>query len=373
MRRIITALLGVLLPLFSMAQTLDDIGKIVVGVKVLPNATKETLANKEYLQNKLTNLAANAGFSSYGNNAFFITPSITINDTQVAEGGMKNIYVTTGEIYLNVQEGDSGTVFASTSYSFKGSGTSKEAAVKNGLQKISYGNLKPFFDEARTGILNYYAAMQDKIFANADMLCQNREYDAAIACLLSIPEELFEPYQKAYAKACEIYQERDAYVAEQIALEIRELNNEVLVKARSLMAAHDAVGTLEALWDYRIANTEQDEEYAQLVKAAEARITAEEQAILEKEKRDYEERRMKEEREYEDMRRREERAYADSRREYEDNLQDRRQARADDVSFRNRQLDLESKRADYERANQREMTEAIKTVALEYYRNYNVY
>lgn len=360
MRKFFIALLGVLIPIISLAQTLDDIGKIVVGVKVLPDATKEALANKEFLQNKLTNLAANAGFSSYGNNAFFITPSITINDTQVAEGGMKNIYVTTGELFLNVQEGDSGTVFASTSYSFKGSGTSKEAALKNGLQKISYGNLKPFFDEARTGILNYYTAMQDKIFANADMLCQNREYDAAIACLLSIPEELLKLYQKAYAKACEIYRERDAYVAEQIALEIRELNNEVLVKARSLMAAHDAVGTLEALWDYCIANTEQDNECAQLVRMAEARITAEEQAILEKEKRDYEERRMKEER-----------AYQDTRREYEDNLQDRRQAHTEEVHLRNRQLDLESKRADYERANQREMTEAVKTVALEYYRNYN--
>ena len=128
------------------------------------------------------------------------------------------------------------------------------------------------------------------------------------------------------------------------------------------MAAHDAVGALEALWDYRIAETEQDDEYRQLVRTAEARITAEEQAALEKAKQEYEERRIKEEREYQDMRRREERAYADSRREYED-----------EVNFRNRQLDLESKRADYERANQREMTEAIKTVALEYYRNYNTY
>lgn len=373
MKRIFIIIFGILIPLVSFAQTLDDIGKIVLGIKVLPTATQETKDNQVFLQNKLTNLAANAGFSSYGNNAFFMTPSITISDTQVAEGGMKNIYVTNGELYLTVQEGDSGTVFASASFPFKGSGTSKAAAVKNGIQKITYGNMKPFFDESKSQILNYYNAMQEKIFANADMLVQNKDFDAAIATLLSIPEELFEPYQKAYAKACEIYQMRDAYVVEQISLGIRELNNEVLVKARSLMAAHDAVGTLEALWDYHIAGTEQDDEYRQLVRTAEARITAEEQAALEKAKQEYEERRMKEEREYQDMRRREERAYADSRREYEDNLQDRRQAYKDEASFRNRQLDLESKRADYERANQREMTEAIKTVALEYYRNYNAY
>ena len=363
--RITLVLAGLLLQVLSFSQTLEDIGKIVVGVRILPSATEETRINQVFLQNKLTNLAANAGFSSYGNNAFFMTPSITVSDTQVAEGGMKNIYVVSGDIFLTIQEGDAGTVFASASFPFKGSGTSKELAVKNGIQKISYGNMRTFFDDAKSQILGYYEAMQDKIFSNAEMLVQNREFDAAIACLLSIPEELFEPYQKAYSKACEIYRQRDEYVAQQIALEIQEYNNEVLVKARSLMAAHDAVGTLEALWDYRIAGTDQDNEYNRLIHTAEARITAEEQAELEKEKRDYEERRLKEEREY-----------ADSRREYEDNLQDRRQAYKDEVHFRERQYDLDNKLADYERANQREMTEAVKMVALEYCRNntnYNLY
>ena len=395
MKRVELIILGVLFPFFSIAQTIDDIGKVVVGVKILPSATEETLTNKEYIQSKLTNLVANAGFSSYGNNEFFISPTVIINDTQVAEGGMKNIYVLTGDFYLNVQGRDSETIFASMSFPFKGSGTTKAAALKSGLQKISYGNLKPFFDEAKSRILDYYSAMQDKIFAKADMLSQNREFDAAIACLLTIPEELFEPYQRAYSKACDIYRTRDTYIAEQIAAETRKLNDNVLVKARSLMASKDAVGTLKALWDYHIANTDQDQEYYKLLELAEARISAEEQAAIEQAKREYEERRFKEEREYQDMRRREEREYADKRREYEDNLYDRRQAyqdelqdrrqaykdriedqrqvHADDVDFRNRQLALESKRADYERENQKELTEAVKTVALEYCKIYNSY
>ena len=355
------------------AQTIDDIGKIVIGVKILPKANSETVKNKEYLQNKLMNLASNAGFTSYGRNAFFITPSIIINDTRTAEGGMKNIYVINGDIYLNIQEGDAGIVFASTSFSFQGSGTSKDDAIKNGIQKISYGNLKPFFDEARSGILKYFTDMQDKIFAKADMLCTNKEYDAAIACLLTIPEELFEPYKKAYAKACEIYKMRDEEIANQIAFEIKELNNEVLVKARSLMAMHDAVETLKTLWDYHIADTEQDQEYRQLVKTAEDRITAEEQAILEKERQEHEEQLRKEERDYQDMRRREERAYADSRREYEDNLQDKGQAYKDNVNFKNRLLDLEMKRADSQLNNQRDIADAIKDIALKYDINDSIY
>lgn len=359
MKRFLVAIIGITFSMASMAQTIEDIGKIVIGVRVLPNATEETLLNKEYLHNKITNLAANAGISSYANSNFFITPSVTVNDIQIAEGGMKNVYVISGDIYMTVRDEDSGAVFASISYPFKGSGTSKMAAVKNGMQKITYGNLQTFFDDSKKAILDYYSAKQDKIFAKADVLSQNQEYDAAIACLLTIPEELFEAYQRAYSKACEIYKKRDQQIASQIAQELKNLNNVVLVRARSLMAAHDARGALEALWDYKIAETNQDNEYYALVKQAEERISSEEKAALEKARQEYEERRMKEER-----------AYADSRKEYEDNLQDRRQAYADDVQFRHRQFDLENKRIDYQRANQQELTEAVKTVAVEYFKNH---
>ena len=344
MKKIIIFIGLCLVSSFAFSQTLDDIGKIVIGVKILPTSTVETQNNKVFIQNKLMNLASNAGFTSYGNNAFYLIPSVSVLDIQNAEGGMKNIYVISGEIYLSVQEGDEGTVFASVSFPFKGSGKSKDAALKDGVQKISYGNLRPFFDDAKAQILNYYSAMQNKIFANADMLASNKEYDAAITCLLSIPEELFEPYQKAFSKACEIYRERDREIAEQKAIQIREENNAVLVKARSLMATHDAMGALRALWPYKVTGTSQDSEYNDLLQTAEARVSAEEQAALAKEQRDYEERRLKEER-----------AYADSRQEY-----------ADEVNFRNRQFDLENKKIDYQRATQSEMTQAVKTVALEY-------
>lgn len=324
--------------LFS--QTLDDIGKIVVGVKVLPNSSVETKNNKDFLKNKLINLATQAGFSSYGNSTFLMVPAISVHNVQNAEGGMKNIYVINGELYLTIQENDAGTVFSSESFAFRGSGVSKEAALKNGIQNISYGNMKPFFDEAKSKILDYYSAMQDKIFANADMLVKNKDFDAAISCLLSIPEDLFDLYEKAFSKACQIYQERDEYIAEQRAIKKREDNNAVLVKARSFLSCHDATGAMKVLWAYSMSGTEQDNEYYNLLTKAEAIITSEEQALLAKEQQEYEERRLKEERDY-----------ADSKQEY-----------ADKMNYMNRQLELENKKAD----NQKEMVQAVKAVALEY-------
>lgn len=327
MGRIINIIAGLLVPLCLFSQTIDDIGKIVIGVKVMPSANTETKANKELLQNRLTNLAASAGFTSYGNNEFFITPSITVIDTQVAEGGMKTIYVTSGELYLTIQAGDSGTVFTNASFPFKGSGLTRDAAIKSGLQKISYGNLKPFFDEARGRILDYYSAIQDKLFAKAEMLAQNREYDAAIACLLSIPEELVDLYPKAYSRACELYEQRDTYEAALFAMRIEGENNEILTKARSQLSEHNASGALRTLWNYHIAKTAQDKEYKALLRKAESQITLREKAELEKARQEAE----KEERRYQDN------------------------------------LSLKNKQIEYDYKAKSDMADALKQVALSYY------
>lgn len=45
------------------SQTLNDIGKIVIGVKVLPTENKETLNSKAYLQNRLIKLSSEYGFT----------------------------------------------------------------------------------------------------------------------------------------------------------------------------------------------------------------------------------------------------------------------------------------------------------------------
>lgn len=326
------------------AQTIDDIGKIVIGVKILPTATPATLNNKTILVNKLISLAANAGFTSYGTNCFYITPSVIVDDVRVAEGGMKNIYVVKGEVYLTIQAEDEGVVFSGTSFVFSGTGKTENAAINNGLQGISNNDIKPFFDNAKQRILEYYYSKQSVIFAKAEMLADNGEYDAAIACLLTIPEELFDVYHKALEKACDIYSERDEYIKLQRDQEIKDSNSVVLVKARNLMAKHDAYATLEALWDYTIAGTEQDQEYYSLLKQAESIITAAEQVALAKAKQEYEDRKLREEREY-----------ADRRQEYMDN-----------VEYRNRLLDIDEKEIDNKKAMQSEITDAVKSVALAY-------
>ena len=61
-----------------------QINKINVqnGTFVTPTASLQ-------LQNKLSQLATQAGYSSYGNNLFVISPNVIVNTIDKAEGGMK--------------------------------------------------------------------------------------------------------------------------------------------------------------------------------------------------------------------------------------------------------------------------------------------
>lgn len=173
---------------------------------------------------------------------------------------------------------------------------------------------------------------------------KNKEFDAAIACLMTVPEELHDLYKKTYSKACEIYQAREKYIAARAARKRQDANNSILVKAQGQLSAHNPTEALKTLWEYSISNTSQDGEYRNLQLKAEAMISSAEQTIFRKEKQEYEDRKAKEEREYQDK-----------RQEYNDNMR-----------LKNRQIDITEKEIENRRANQNDITNAIKSIALAY-------
>ena len=115
----------------TQAQTVQDIGKVVLGVRVLPSASTETQIHKDFVCNKIRQIVTQAGYSSYGDNTFIISPNVIINDVSIAEGGMRNIYIISGELTLSIQDQDNGTVFTTTSLPFKGSATKNVDANRN--------------------------------------------------------------------------------------------------------------------------------------------------------------------------------------------------------------------------------------------------
>lgn len=288
------------LPLLLCAQTTEDIGKIVLGVRFVDDISSETKKLQPQLENKLIMFATQSGYSSFGDNIFFITPNIVINDINVAEGGMKNIYVVNGDLYLTIRDSDNGTIYSSASYPFKGSGTNKDVAIKNAILNISYPRVQELFSEAKEKILSYYTQQQSHIFAHAELCAKEGNYDEAIAYLMMIPEELTDLHIQALGKASDIYTQRDKAIYRKKMAETYHNNESIIANANSLLAMHKPQEALRILWNYRGGNEHLDAQYSSLINKAENLVSATEAENLRKEERAYRDNKLKDNREWEE-------------------------------------------------------------------------
>lgn len=339
----------------SNAQTVDDIGKISLGVKIEDSSSEETKTFRNIIEDKLVKFATQSGYSSFGNSSFYISPNVVVNSIDMAEGGMKNVYVVRGDIYLAIMDANSGTVYSSISYPLKGSATKKDVAIKNAILNVSYDNVAKSLDEARTRILSYYESHIDAYFANADASVANGNFDEAITWLMMIPEELTSLHEKAMAKAQVVYEQRDEAVRQQAIEELKAANNEVLTTANSYLAMHQPQEALKTLWNFQQGdNAEQNKQYAAMIKKAEQQVSAEEREAL-----------RKEEREYQDNRRREDRVWS----EYKKDAQHRRNMDNANVAYRNNTLASAERVAHHQLSNEQQRINALKNVACEYLRN----
>jgi len=341
MKKIIIIVTSLLLSVSLFSQSIEDIGKIVVGVKIMPNSSVETKNLQDLLKNKLSQLATQAGYSALGtNNIFNLSPNIIINSTDVAEGGMKNIYLIKGELYLSIQEAEKGIVYSSVSFPFKGSATTKDRAVRNAIVDITYTDIRQCFDEAKAKILRYYETQQDVIFSRANTYLANNQFDEAITCLLSIPTELSSLYQKSLAKANEVYKLKKEEEQRQLAAEIEQYNNELISKANSYLAMHESKKALLELGNIVIGNKRQDAIVSDLRTKAENNIT-------ENERKEYEA---------------EQQRIADSKERAKRDFEAGQQREQNNFQLRQKQIELEIKNT----ALEQERVNALRSIALAY-------
>lgn len=298
MKKLIILFLGILgLCSNVRGQAEADIGKIVVGIDVMDNASPETLDLKECLINKLNAVVAYWGCSSLGYTDFVLTPNLLIEDVQVAEGGMKNVYVVKGYLYLNIIERNGLVVFASRAVKVKGVATDKNKAIKDAVLNLDLGDLS-LVAEAKKKMEVYYVNHKDVIFRKAEFCANQGHFAEAIAILLSLPDEFSDLKQEAYSRADNIYRKQSEYLKLEYARNVALHNDSVLVKAKSLVAMHSPQEALRCLWDYQTASTKQDENYQTLVAQAAAQVSAEERRMNYEKEREYRDRKLRENRQW---------------------------------------------------------------------------
>ena len=347
MSKLLYLFVSVFLCASSFAQTLDDIGKIVIGINVPETSSKETQELKEYISNKVSHWISQAGYSANGITSFYLYPDVTIDSEDIAEGGMKNVYVITGTLYLKIIQDDNNVVFSSISLPFRDSSTSRIMAVKDGVGKIQYNKIVPLLDEAKVKILNYYESEKYNIFAQADLMVRQQNYDGAIAYLMSIPSCLTSIYHEALEKAdCVLDKKVEVY------------NDSILSIANSLLAQHDAQGALDVLSSYQNAKDDQNAKYQVILSKAEDLITTAELAV-ERDKRE----------QYLDAKEREHRQWdaEDQERSHRLNMDNQQMAYNRDVLASKERLTLQKIESNERLTSQRIST--IKSIAANYYKN----
>jgi hypothetical protein len=146
------------------------------------------------LNSKITNIVTESGLSGDANGAgsFLIYPKVLFNNINTVETGIANVYTASLDITLNIKQMQKNTIFASTSFTIKGYGNSKDLAISNAIQNFPSNNekLNLFFINSKKKIIEYYNLICNDLISNSSTLAKQKKYDEAIGLLYMIPYDV---------------------------------------------------------------------------------------------------------------------------------------------------------------------------------------
>lgn len=250
----------------TLAQTTSDVGKIALSVIMPENVDGLDASQLSKLETKITQIVSSSGLAASGyNNNFVIYPKFAIYETNVVEGGMQNITVTTCELSLFIKQVDNNILFSSISKQVKGSGNNKQTSITNAISKVPTNDaqFKTFIETGKTKIVQYYESKCQDIITKSESLVKMQNYEEALGLLQTVPEEV-SCYSKVQEKSIEAYK---AYQNQKCAKQIQE--------AKTTLAANNYNAALEILSQIDPSATCFNESQT-LMKNAESKIDAEE-------------------------------------------------------------------------------------------------
>lgn len=199
------------LPVVISAQvtaTQEDVARIEITPYVDPDLGYNKEVTKQ-LTNKMTRLLTKHGMAGAPNQRFVLTSIVNVLS--------EDIIVTTKEMYqyeievdFILGDGIEETKYATNTLSAKGIGETKADAYIAALKKIpvSHPSFEPFFEKGKDEIVNYFAVRCDLILKEAYAKAERKEYDEAIANLVSIPTVCKECFEKGQDSSVEIYKRK---------------------------------------------------------------------------------------------------------------------------------------------------------------------
>lgn len=267
MNKLLILILMNLFALSSWGQTSSKGESIALAVVVPYQVDYLNESQSVRLEKKMMEMVTKSGLSaSIGGSSIAIYPVFTIESEELVEGGMQNITIINADITFFIRQLDTDIVFASLSKQIKGSGNTRQKAINDIITKLSASDPKftQFIEEGKRKIIAYYETNCTKLMAKAESCASKKEYEEAIAILMSIPD-VVSCYPQALKKS------EVVYVAYQ-----NQRCNELLQQAEASYAEHSYMYALSILSELQTFDTKCSVSAKTLIRNIEAKISAQE-------------------------------------------------------------------------------------------------
>jgi hypothetical protein len=186
----------------------------------MPNQSMLDNNTKSILKSKLLNIVTNEGVASMECSAMVMVPEVSVVNSELVEGGMRNITALELSIAVSVRNIITNAVFNSLTISVRGNGYSKQEAIRSAINTIKESDFTQFATSSRKKIIDYYNANTTALIAKAKTLASQQEYDEALALLSTYPESL-SGFSKVSAAIHEIFHQAQTQYCSQILLSAR--------------------------------------------------------------------------------------------------------------------------------------------------------
>ena len=187
----------------------DDASRIALSSVVVDDINDMSSSARNYLKNKLGQIASKNGIgASPLNQRFIITANVQIVESNITPGPPEK-YLYKLEVTFFIGDGIDGKLFASNTFTYKGIDQSSTRAYKNALKNIrpTDERFKDLLKEGKIKIIEYYNAQCDFILKESELLANQNKFEASIAKLSSVPNVCKECYEKCLDQASEVYQD----------------------------------------------------------------------------------------------------------------------------------------------------------------------
>jgi len=191
----------------------DDKSKLALAVWIPDQIEGMPIVAKKNLENKLTQMLIDNGFTNDAyNSRFILTANIAVMTKDITPT-TPAMHAYTLNITFYIGDGVEGKSFSSFSTTIKGVGDNDTKAYMSALKNIKTTDpaYQSFIDKGKGKIIDYYNTQCDQIIKDARVLASTRQYDEAIWKITGVPSVCSNCWDKCMATLTPIYQQKIDY------------------------------------------------------------------------------------------------------------------------------------------------------------------